>query len=539
MRFQSLLQLTLLATTILVIQTAQATSITVSGNVSGTWSADTVKVTGDLVVPAGEALVIEPGVRVEFQGSYQVTVKGHVIAIGEESSMIRFVISDTTGFSDTLSASGGWHGFVYEHLMSSEDSSVYRYCRFEHGKAFSADTMGMYGGAFRILDFGKISFMNCSFAHNFAIRSGGAIYARNANIRIERCEFFQNRCGLQVYPYGYGGGFCSVRSSPFVLSSYFIANSSTGVGGGASFEYSNPELLYNVFSENYSALGGGFGFLRSEAGKVVSNNLVQGNEAKFFGGGICCIRDFTVFSNITITGNLASMGGGFYCNDSAAPSVYNSIIYENTGFGSEVYIWDFLSAPNFYYCDIMGGPSAFEGSGGQQGYHGIYQNNLDTAVLFSSSGQYPWGLEAGSPCRDAGTPDTTGLQVPMTDLAGNARIINDRIDIGAYEFGHGEWIAENYRNQAEISVYPNPSQDMVHIRILNAENGLTDCSIFSVDGRLVRSFSHSHGMGGSVEFTWDARNDQGVRVNPGIYLIRATGNNEVRRSGIIIIKPTE
>jgi predicted outer membrane repeat protein len=537
MRYNLLLKLSLLATAILYIQTAWATSINVSGNVSGTWSADTVKVIGDLVVPAGEALIIEHGVRVEFQGPYQVVVKGHVIAIGTESSLIRFVISDTTGFSDTLSASGGWHGFFYEHLMSSEDSSVYKYCRFEHGKAFSADTMGMYGGAFRILDFGKISFMNCSFAHNFAIRSGGAIYARNANIRVERCEFFQNKCGLLVFPYGYGGAFCSVRSSPIVLNNYFIANNSTGVGGGASFEYSNPELLFNVFRENYSALGGGFGFLRSEAGRVVSNNLVQGNEAKFFGGGICCIRDYTVFSNITITGNLASMGGGFYCNDSAAPSLYNSIIYENIGFGNEVYIWDFLSAPNFYYCDIKGGPNAFEGSGGQQGYHGIYQNNLDTAVLFSISGQYPWGLEAGSPCRDAGTPDTTGLQVPLTDLAGNQRIINARIDIGAYEFGHGEWIAENYRDGAEIKVFPNPSQDMVHIKILNTVKELTGCSIFSVDGRLVRSISQSTVMGGSVELTWDLMNDQGVRVNPGLYIIRSAGDNTVRGSGIIIINP--
>ena len=40
---------------------AQADVIFVSGDVSGTWSADTVIVTAEVRIPPGEMLVIEPG----------------------------------------------------------------------------------------------------------------------------------------------------------------------------------------------------------------------------------------------------------------------------------------------------------------------------------------------------------------------------------------------------------------------------------------------------------------------------------------------
>ncbi len=46
-------------------------------------------------------------------------------------------------------------------------------------------------------------------------------------------------------------------------------------------------------------------------------------------------------------------------------------------------------------------------------------------------------LLPNSPCINTGTPDTTGLNLPPIDIAGNPRIYNglvDRIDMGAYEF---------------------------------------------------------------------------------------------------------
>ncbi|MBE0573764.1 hypothetical protein IH575_02570, partial [Candidatus Dojkabacteria bacterium] len=53
-----------------------ATSIEVSGDVSGVWNVDTVKVTGDINIREVESLYINPGVKVIFQGDFMFNIKG-------------------------------------------------------------------------------------------------------------------------------------------------------------------------------------------------------------------------------------------------------------------------------------------------------------------------------------------------------------------------------------------------------------------------------------------------------------------------------
>ncbi|MEI7981698.1 MAG: hypothetical protein WCI71_08580, partial [Bacteroidota bacterium] len=349
---------------------AVASSITVSGKVSGTWNVDTVNVTGDLLINADTSLIIMPGSTIIFQGHYQVFVQGVIHAEGNVDHLILFTMADTTGFADTLSIAGGWHGFIFNQPDLSVDTSSFSFCRFEYGKAVMQDTTGIDGGVFRIFNWNKVVITDCEFFHNLAYRWGGAIYARYADVVLLRNVFRENSCGTPSIPYGYGGGFCSVHSKPVVQHCLFEDNSSTGVGGGASFEFSDPVLQYNIFHQNLSGLGGALGYLRSFPTNVVSNNLFYENEARFFGGGICCIRCNTVFSNNTLTGNHAIYGGGVYANDSAFPSLYNTIFHGNYAtLGQEVYIFDINSAPNFLYCDISGGKEGFQGGGGQQGYH--------------------------------------------------------------------------------------------------------------------------------------------------------------------------
>jgi hypothetical protein len=116
---------------------SQSSLVEVSGPVSGIWDSDTVLVTGDIVVQSGDQLEVAPGTLVLFEGHFTLTVKGSILAIGSTTDSICFSINDTTGFSDTLANSGGWHGFVYEHLEANADSSIFGYCIFEYGKALS------------------------------------------------------------------------------------------------------------------------------------------------------------------------------------------------------------------------------------------------------------------------------------------------------------------------------------------------------------------------------------------------------------------
>ena len=526
----------LIIASLFILKNAGASSLTVSGKVAGTWNVDTVNVTGDLRINADTSLVIFPGTRVIFQGHYEFLVLGSIRAIGLAENPILFTVADTTGFADTLSVSGGWHGFLFDQLAASADSSVFSFCRFEYGKAVANDTTGIFGGAMRIFNWNKIVISDCEFFHNLAHKWGGAIYAKHADILIRRTTFRENRCGTPNLPYGYGGGFSSVHSNPVVQYCIFDNNYSTGIGGGACFEYSDPVLQYNVFYQNFSGLGGGFAYLRSTPTRVASNNLVYGNEALFFGGGISIIRCNVVFSNNTIVNNHAAYGGGFYANDSACPSNYNTILYGNTAYtGQEVYIWDIRSAPNFFYCDVAGGVADFEGSGGHEGYIGTFENNLDTIPGFTGTSDHPFSLSGSSPIADQGTPDTASLQIPGKDIAGNMRIYNNRIDIGAYEWSPATGIISRNNGSAQLRIFPNPVRSDFSVSFMPDRPGTFSFTIYASDGKPLWNSGHIFCSIGKKEILVTA-NETGIKKwKNGLYLLRVSGDGFVATTPFVLI----
>lgn len=473
----------LYAACILPVLYANATSIEVSGTVSGTWNVDSVLVMSDLQIPDGQLLTIEPGTKVIFWGHFQVDVQGKIVAAGLPGDSILFTVRDTANFYNQTTYRGGWYGIRFNQTPAGNDTSYFKYCRFEFGKALG-DSALQYGGAVYARGFGKIRIENCLFFNNYSYFSGGAVYLWDSDAVLLNNTFSRNYAGNTGTVYGYGGGICAMHSSPEIRSNSFTANSSTGVGGGVSFDDADPVFYNNIFDGNYSALGGALGVLRSSPTSTFSNLLVVNNASLFFGGGICCIRSFPVFSNITIAQNSSSYGGGFYCNDSAAPSVYNSIIYGNEGFGTSVYIWDIRSAPNFYYSDIEGDTAGFEGSGGHQGYHGEYLDNINELPVFFGTGLFPFQLAGDSPCIDRGSQDNTMLNLPENDLAGAPRIWNNRIDMGTYEYNDTTRI-----NPAGIPIdnpfiiTPNPAKEDFCITFKYITTDDQQFKILSADGR--------------------------------------------------------
>lgn len=494
-----------------------ATSITVSGNVSGTWNTDTVFVEGNLIIPTNETLLIQPGTFVMFKAYFRLDVHGRIQAVGAPGDTIIFTVCDTSNFANQANGKGGWSGIRFGIAAVDSDSSLFVFCSFKFGKAVG-DSANCYGGAIQVKNFNRIRVSDCLFYHNYSYYSGGSVYLWNASISINNCQFKQNYAGNTGAIYGYGGGICSLFSSPVIQGNDFFSNISTGVGGGASFDNSNPVFNNNILENNFSGLGGALGILRSAPAGTLANNLVINNEARFFGGGICCIRSFPVFSNLTVAGNKSSYGGGFYCNDSAVPSMYNSIIWGNTGLGNSVYIWDVRSAPNFYYCDIEGDTSNFEGSGGQEGYHGIFENNINSDPLFSLSISAPYYLSGGSPCIDAGIPDPALLQLPVTDISGAERIFNGRIDIGAFEYyGNVGFTGNSAGNPNTLLVSPNPFCRETIITLPQKLNKIITIQVNDVRGNCIRQLQMPPN---EISIVWDGRNDKGNEVVQGFYLFK-------------------
>ncbi|MBL7113629.1 MAG: hypothetical protein ISS19_16950, partial [Bacteroidales bacterium] len=161
------------------------TTIEVSGSISDTttWSYDTVKVTGDIIVENGVTLTISPGTYVEFQGHYELLIKGNLIAKGEVNDTIIFTISDTTGFADTSTVSGGWHRirFADQPFPDNSDSSFIELCIIEYGKAKGPSWFDNSGGAIFTDNHSKLVISNCIIENNYAHEVGGAIFLHYAS----------------------------------------------------------------------------------------------------------------------------------------------------------------------------------------------------------------------------------------------------------------------------------------------------------------------------------------------------------------------
>jgi hypothetical protein len=502
---------------LLIIQISSfADHITVSGDVSGEWNADTVMIMGDLTVPDGQNLLILPGTIVEFQGSFAFNVKGSVSAEGLIDENIIFQIADTTGFSVDSIPDGGWRGIRFDHNRTTNNPSVFSNCRFYYGKMVSDDPLTGLGGALYINNYDKVSISDCIFQDNFATYNGGAVYLDSADISISHSSFSRNRCGLAVAPYGYGGAVCSDNSNPDIRWNVFDNNTSTGVGGGLAVRFKDCNLYNNIFTDNTSGLGGGFGFLHiPEINYRISNNLVAGNFAIYFGGGVANLVASPVYINNTIVYNQAMYGGGFYCKDSVSPDFYNTIIWGNdAAVGDQGYLFEIYSKADFFNCDIEGGPALFGGSGGGVAFSGAFEQCIDTIPGFMDSGEYPYSLNETSPCIDMGSTDTTGFMLPETDLAGNPRICNDIIDMGAYEwFTVG--VKDDYGNDGRVKIWPNPFEDCVIVEIELKEEDQVLIEIFDITGRKVTEANFREPFCGKHQFIINVNDSE----SPGGVLI--------------------
>ena len=208
---------------------------------------------------------------------------------------------------------------------------------------------------------------------------------------------------------GYGGGLYATGSSLIMISCAISGNSAKGFGGGMyNASSSSPKLTNCTFSGNWA-----------------------GGDGSGYGGGIYNSSSSPTLTNCTISGNTASgiypSGGGIYNASSSSPKLTNCIVWGNDG-GA---VYNYSGTPTITYSNIQGG------------YTGT--SNISAAPLFVRS---PWTgpdgifgtpdddrgdlrLRSGSPALNTGS--NAAVSGIGTDLAGNARIQNGTVDLGAYE----------------------------------------------------------------------------------------------------------
>jgi len=444
------------------------------------WTADTVKICGDMIVTANSKIIIHPGTVVQFQGFYKIAVGGIIHAAGTMQDNIIFTIHDTTGFSSYGSTDGAWDGFDFT-APPANDTSKFIYSQFEYCK--SSMTKGVFylsntpkllfdGCTFRnnVADYGAcLNFtgsypviLNCLFEDNHTVgfnSHGSAIYMSYSTPVIRNCVFRNNTAeGSGViymtqsnptitdciitdnYSAGYGGAIrIFANSRPIVKRNVIHSNVSEQGGGMYINNNCTPDISLNFIANNRASKGGGLYGREMTSLSVISNNIIVNNSADDVGGGIILENNSNPeFIGNTIANNISgSTGGGLYCTGSN-PIISNSIFWGNQDLSGINQIDLTSSVPHISYSNIQGGLTSITGDSSPE-----YENNIDSIPRFMdptdgagylySTIPEDWYVIASSPSVNSGNPDHSNPHIPDKDILGKPRIHFGQIDMGAIE----------------------------------------------------------------------------------------------------------
>ena len=386
--------------------------------------------------PSGLARAAEiqvPGDHATIQAAIDAAIAGDeiLVAPGSYAETIDFkgkaiALRSSAGPAVTIIDGSGLEQSVVRCTSGEGPDSVLQGFTVTGGSAVSGGGMRNENSSPTVLD--------CIFQGNSASSRGGGMYNFFANPSVDGCVFLEN------FATEMGGGMYNQRSSPTITRSEFRMNSSNKGGGMRNYIDAHPTISDCLFSHNTAFEDGGGMSNRKNSNPIVTRCVFVGNTAVKAGGGMhnyvgkgVATGDPDVSSSLFID-NSAWQGGAMHNNDphpfitnctfagntggaidsnnGSVPTVVNSIVWGNPG-GS------ISGSALVSYSDVEGG------------YVGIGNLAADPLFLDPSGELGNYRLAAGSPGLDAG--DNAALQLPATDLAGNSRVSNGIVDIGAYE----------------------------------------------------------------------------------------------------------
>jgi CSLREA domain-containing protein len=327
-------------------------------------------------------------------------------------------------------------------ILSHENLIVQQTLLSQNAAIADETTSVSYGGAIAQLA-GNLTITGSVIANNSS-GFGGGIYFNGNALRINGSVVAENS-GLS------GAGIYHVRGDGEILSSS-IRNNSAGAFslGGGIYNSGNLRIDSTTISGNSADYGGGV-FSRTETTgdneTLIVNSTISGNTAFSRGGGVRNALGRTKIEFSTITANTAPPGQGSGLASrgysTARTDVQHSIIAGNTN--SDV---DFGTGTSNTFdsrgYNLIGSGNAvgvFTQAGDRVGIDDPLLGPLADnggATLPDGSKLRTHALLPGSPAINAGDLNaragTNG--VPLYDQRGEpfARIVNGRIDIGAFEY---------------------------------------------------------------------------------------------------------
>ena len=370
---------------------------------------------------------------------------------------------------------------------------------------------------------------------NNSTENGGGIYcARYSNPTLDSVIITNN-----VASQDGGGIYCGNNSNP-QLDNVLISYNSAGRGGGIHCSNnSNPQFIDVYIVENYASIAAGI--RSSDSNPILQNTLIANNISSYLCGGMVCYRSNPLLLNVTITGNSAPYYEGIFCQSYSNPIIKNCILWNNNN--TEIYVYN--STITISYSDIQGGEEGVITNNGT-----VYwlDGNRDENPLFVETGDHPYALLSGSPCIDAGDPNTIYNDPEDPNNLGYAlwpAMGTLRNDIGAYGGPNAaSWkiivTAIENEDTEELQIptdfdlsqnYPNPFNPTTTIQYSIKERSSVELVLYDILGRQVEVLVKEEQDAGYYKINFNAG-----YLASGIYLYRLKAGNFVETKKMVLLR---
>lgn len=390
------------------------------------------------------------------------------------------------------------------------------------GNANGSSAYGNGAGLYNLS--GSPTLTNCTFRGNSAW-NGGGMYNRISNPNITNCKFSTNSAID-------GGGICnSLYSSPVLKNCRFIGNLAYNGAGMDNNHYCHATLMNCTFTGSSVNIGGGMN--NDFSNPILANCAFIGNSARE-GAGMHNHQSHPILTNCMFTGNKALSGGGMDNENSSHPSLTNCTFSGNMAEIGNALMCDIYGHnPNDKYPGIIDLNNCIIWDSGNEIWNengstiNITHSNIPNkkTTIYDPFGAVIWGdgnihtdplfvdadgddnmlgtsddnprLSENSPCIDAGDNSMVPPSL-ITDIDGKMRIVNDLVDIGAFErqapyfqFGMGTFVVLEGKSETfTIALTELPSDTVTvtvafysgdrDIRVKSGEILVFDSSNYSV-----------------------------------------------------------
>jgi hypothetical protein len=415
-----------------------------------------------------------------------------------------------------------------------------------------------------------------NLVNGFFNPSGGGIYMFNSG-RIKDNEVYNNSCFCGMNQSAGGGVVCAmgeidvsgnnIYNNEAVSPNKGLLTNWGGIAGGLIIYMCNGKVENNTIANNHitasdadSASSPGVLIEMCTQNLLFSNNMVTNNTyngGECYGGGVGIWYGGATLINNLITGNQAKYGAGISIADTTVQEhktlLINNTLTENIadslGGGMFVELWTEDKLENQYDTVVMTNNIIWgdQSGNGEEIFHVqgdmlvTYSNiqgpwpgngNIDVDPQFVGTGDYPFFLADNSPCVNTGTPDTTGLNLPEFDLAGNPRLYGGRIEMGAYENQVVVGLDNAFtQNKLGLNVFPNPFKYQSTIEFTLPESDFVTLSFYDIAGKQLETILSKKLSKGEHKINWNAKG-----LNEGIYFIQLGTLNQTITKKIILLE---